>query len=281
MRHAGDAQGNGQVFGQARDFAEPQAGFELDLELRDHRPGLDLDDFDVEAEIEERLFQDLGLAANVLLVLLEMDRLPFDQHVDRRQLVRAVVFGPGGSVERGHHFLPLAALDGRLDAQGSRGGLGFVGLGIGGFGVLGSFIVGGDFVFGGGNFGRSQLVDGLAANLHSQVARLGVGIIEIRARRGRFVVALCHGAADARQPAPRSAGRHAQHQGRRPEDQIVTAQQQSTKQDTENHDVSTGRGQVRLQHGPPDGTQVSARPRHRSRRQPGDGHGQQRRQPRK
>ena len=75
--HAGHAQGDRQVVGQAGDLRQPQAGFELDLELGDHRAGLDLDDFDAEAEIEERLFQNLGLAADFLFVLLVADLLAF------------------------------------------------------------------------------------------------------------------------------------------------------------------------------------------------------------
>ena len=85
--HAGHAQGDGQVVGQAGDLAQPQAGLELDFELGDHRPGLDLDHADVEAEVGERLFQDLGLAADFFLVLLEAERFAFEQQVDRRQLV--------------------------------------------------------------------------------------------------------------------------------------------------------------------------------------------------
>ena len=87
--HARHAQRDRQIVGQAGDLRQPQAGFELDFELRDDRPGLDLDDFDVEAEVEERLFQDLGLAADFFFVLFERDSFARQQQIDRRQLVFA------------------------------------------------------------------------------------------------------------------------------------------------------------------------------------------------
>ena len=49
---------------------QPQTGFEFDFVLRDHRSGLDLDDSHVEAEVLERLFQNLRLAADFLFVFL-------------------------------------------------------------------------------------------------------------------------------------------------------------------------------------------------------------------
>ena len=85
--HAGHAQRDRQVVGQARDLREPQAGFELDFELGDDRAGLDLDDLHVEAEVVERLFQDLGLAADFLFVLLVADLLVRQQQIERRQFV--------------------------------------------------------------------------------------------------------------------------------------------------------------------------------------------------
>ena len=81
------AQGDGQVVGQAGDLREPQAGFQLDLELGDDRAGFDLDDPDVEAEIEERLFQDLGLAADFFFVLFVADVFVREQQFERRELV--------------------------------------------------------------------------------------------------------------------------------------------------------------------------------------------------
>ena len=67
------AQGDRQVVGQAGDLRQPQAGFQLDLELGDDRAGFDLDDLDVEAEVLERLLQDLRLAADFFLVLFVAD----------------------------------------------------------------------------------------------------------------------------------------------------------------------------------------------------------------
>ena len=81
------AEGDRQVVGQAGDLRQPQAGFQLDFVLGDDRAGLDLDDADVEAEVLERLLQDLGLAADFLLVLLVADILVRQQQVERRQLV--------------------------------------------------------------------------------------------------------------------------------------------------------------------------------------------------
>src|SRR5208337_1094446 len=67
--HARHGQGDGQVVGQAHDPRYPQTGFQLDLELCDHRAGVDLDDANLVAEIEQRPLQqrcpgvDLGLVA--------------------------------------------------------------------------------------------------------------------------------------------------------------------------------------------------------------------------
>ena len=63
--------GNGQVVGQGSDFAQAQAGFELDLELGDDRPGLDFHHADVEAEIEEGFFQDFRAPPDFFLMLVE------------------------------------------------------------------------------------------------------------------------------------------------------------------------------------------------------------------
>ena len=85
--HAGHAQCNGQIVGQAGDFGQPQAGFQLDFVLGDDRPGLDLDDFDREAEIGKGSFEDLGFATDFLDLFVEADVVRFDQEVDIRQLV--------------------------------------------------------------------------------------------------------------------------------------------------------------------------------------------------
>ena len=89
MRTLGTRRAMARSSARLGDLRQPQAGFELDFELGDDRAGLDFDDFDVEAEVEERLFQDLGLAADFLLVLLVADFLAGEQQVDRRQLVLA------------------------------------------------------------------------------------------------------------------------------------------------------------------------------------------------
>ena len=158
-------------------LAEPQARLELDLELRDHGPGLDLDDSDLEAEIEERLFQDLGLPAHLLLMLLEMDRLPLDEHVDRRKLVGRGLVGAGGRVERRHDLLPLAAQR-RPNANRFHGHvlcrLAVDRLGFFGFGRL--------LVVGLSGFGRRGALDRTAADPHRQIARVTV-VVQVRARR--------------------------------------------------------------------------------------------------
>ena len=104
--HAGDAQGNRQVVGQPGDLGQPQTGFQLDLVLRNDGPGLDLDDFDGEAEIRERPFENLGFATDLLDLFVEADVLRFDQQVDIRQLVLPRIL-VAGFVQLRHHFVPL------------------------------------------------------------------------------------------------------------------------------------------------------------------------------
>ena len=81
------AEGDRQVVGQARDLRQPQAGFELDFVLGDDRAGFDFDDVDVEAEVVERLFQNLGLAADFFFLLLVAHVFAGQQQFERRQLV--------------------------------------------------------------------------------------------------------------------------------------------------------------------------------------------------
>ncbi len=85
--HARHPQGDRQVVGETGDLAQPQAGLELDFELGDHRPGLDLDHADVEAELPEGLFQDFGLAADLVLLLVEVERLAGQEEFDTGQFV--------------------------------------------------------------------------------------------------------------------------------------------------------------------------------------------------
>ena len=72
--HAGHRQGDGQVVGQAHDPRDPQTGLELDLELGDHRAGVDLDDADLVAEIEQGPLQEHGPGMDLGLVLLDRER---------------------------------------------------------------------------------------------------------------------------------------------------------------------------------------------------------------
>ena len=85
--HAGHAQGNGQIVGQAGDAAQSQAGLQLHLELGDDRTGLDLHHADVETEVEEGLLQNLRLPPHLLLLLVVAHGFAGQQQVDRGQLV--------------------------------------------------------------------------------------------------------------------------------------------------------------------------------------------------
>ena len=85
--HAGHPQGDRQVVGQVRDLGQTQTRFELDLILSNHGAGFDFDDLDVEAEVAERLFQQLRLAAHLTFVLLVGDVVRLQEQVQRREFV--------------------------------------------------------------------------------------------------------------------------------------------------------------------------------------------------
>ena len=72
--HARHGQGDRQVVGQAHDPRHAQARLELDLELGDHRAGIDLDDADLVAEIEQGPLQQHGPGVDLGLVLLDRER---------------------------------------------------------------------------------------------------------------------------------------------------------------------------------------------------------------
>ncbi len=86
--HAGHGQGDRQVVGQAHDPRDPQAGLELDLELGDHRAGVDLDDADLIAEIEQGPLQQHGPGVDLGFVLLDREGRRGLEHLHRRQLER-------------------------------------------------------------------------------------------------------------------------------------------------------------------------------------------------
>ena len=90
MRTVGTFEVQREVVGEGRDLVEPQAGFQRDLVLRDDRPGVDADDLDVEAEVDEGLLQQRGHVAQLLLVLLERERVGVAEQRQRRQLVVGV-----------------------------------------------------------------------------------------------------------------------------------------------------------------------------------------------
>ena len=85
--HAGHRQGDGQVVGQAHDPRYPQAGLQLDLELRDHRAGVDLDDANLVAEVEQRPLQQHGPGVDLGFVVLDRERRGGLQQIARRKLV--------------------------------------------------------------------------------------------------------------------------------------------------------------------------------------------------
>ena len=85
-RHDADArhrQGDRQVVGQAHDLRDPQPGLELDLELGDHRAGIDLHDADLIAEIEQGSLQQHGPGMDLGLVLLNRERRRGLEHFHR------------------------------------------------------------------------------------------------------------------------------------------------------------------------------------------------------
>ena len=102
------------------DLRQPQAGFELDFVLGDDRAGFDFDDADVEAEVLERLFENLRLAADFLLVLLVADVFVRQQQIERRQLVVGFLVGLlVGRFELLDHLVALGLLFGRRPGGGS------------------------------------------------------------------------------------------------------------------------------------------------------------------
>ena len=106
--HARHAQRNRQVVGQARNPAQPQPGFELDLELGNHRAGLDFHHANVKAEVGEGFFQNPGFAANLFFLLLETERFARQEQVGLRQFVLDGVFLHGGCFQCFHYRRMLA-----------------------------------------------------------------------------------------------------------------------------------------------------------------------------
>ncbi len=93
MRTLGHAQVQCQIVGQAGDLVNAQAGFQGNLVLRDDGAGVDADHADIEIEILERLFQQGGPFAQMLVVLLVRKRLRILEQRQRRQLVILESFG--------------------------------------------------------------------------------------------------------------------------------------------------------------------------------------------
>ena len=87
--HAGDGQRDRQVVGQAHDPRDAQAGLELDLELGDHRAGVDLDHADLIAEIEQGPLEQHGPGVDLGFVLLDRERRRGLEHLHRWQLETA------------------------------------------------------------------------------------------------------------------------------------------------------------------------------------------------
>ena len=59
-----------------------QPRLQLDLELGDHRPGVDLDDADLATEVEQRALQQHGPGVDLGLVLLDRER---DRGLEQRR----------------------------------------------------------------------------------------------------------------------------------------------------------------------------------------------------
>ena len=122
-------QGDRQVVGQADDLRDAQAGLELDLELGDDRPGVDLHDADLVAEIQRGPLQQHRPGVDLGLVLLDREGRGRLEQVHRRQLRTAEPGGAGGDAALGR--IGIAVDDRRADraiaggvANGDDGGAG-------------------------------------------------------------------------------------------------------------------------------------------------------------
>ena len=72
-------------------------GLQLDLELGDHRPGVDLDDADLVAEVEQRPLQEHRPGVDLGLVLLDRERRGRLEQLERRELESAAPGSTGGT----------------------------------------------------------------------------------------------------------------------------------------------------------------------------------------
>ena len=110
IRTLGTARAIARSSARLDDPRDPQAGLELDLELGDDRPGVDLDDADLVAEVEQRPLQQQRPGVDLGLVLLDRERRRRFEQLERRELERAVRGRGAGGVRPGRS----PASDGRL-----------------------------------------------------------------------------------------------------------------------------------------------------------------------
>ena len=163
-RHDPDARGlqrDGDVVRQADDLADLDPRRQGQFVLRDDRPGLDGHHGRLDVELRQGLREDLGLRADVRLLVAGLGVLGVLQAIDRRQLVFLVV-RRGGQRREGEIvvFLFLVLGRGPVVADDDRAGQGGAGpwpprasassdsasalaLGVRGLGRLGRFLVGG------------------------------------------------------------------------------------------------------------------------------------------
>jgi hypothetical protein len=260
--HAGHPQRDGQVVGQRGDFAQSQAGLQLDLELGDHRPGLDFDHVDLEAEIGERLFQHLGLVANVLFMFIETERLALQQQIERGQFV---VFRTGvvvGRLDLLDHLVSLRPVR-FFDPQRTRG------VRLGGLLLVRLVLVLFFFVF---------LIEIPAGDSHRDDGLLfATGLRHVPKQAGFAHAPHDRGVSrdQLQHPSPDCPHRHAHGPREQADQHVIGTQQQPAEDHAESKDIGADGGEIRLQHGEARCAEVSARADHRAGRQLRRGHGNQ------
>ena len=271
--HARHPQGDRQVVGQPGDPAQSQPRFELDLELGDHRAGLDLDDADVEAEVGEGLFQDLGLPPDVLLLLVEGERLAGQEQIDPRKLVIDRPAAPVGF----DLFEPLVAfgLLGLADPQRRARLLGVFRFpcrrNVGAGGSSGS----GGFGLGGGALrllarraGRDR--DGCGVTVMRGCR--DVRRVEVRAASRASDDLVGIGRADAADRAAELPGWTADQPDQQLQHDVVARQEQAALDQAHEDDVGPGGGEVSFQEAAGRRAQIAAGADHRAGRPTRHGH---------
>ncbi len=271
-------QGDRQVVGQAGDLAQPQPCLELDLELGDHRAGLDLDDADIEAELLEGLLQDLGLAADLVLLLVEVEGLAGQQELDARQFV------VGGVLRRLVELQVLVLLGslGLADPQERRQAAARFGCGSvsGGLGRLIGLLLGHN----GRRIGGLRLGLFTGTSLDADGEDLGPaasfffgGLIAIEVRLAAEVFG--RGGADLPHALPDAFSRLADDKGQDMHEEIIGGKEDPAEDQAGSEDIRADRGEVHFQQTAPGRAEVAAGADHRPGRELRHGHGGEGRQP--